>query len=489
MKKIYNIALTLITLFVLYSCTEKVLVLPEKEVENDIEILRTRPSLRPDSVKVYPAFYNSIEIVYPEEQPNRAVKSIITYTKDDGTPTEIEVTDFDQIVKIENLSIKEYTFKIVYLTEDGKMSNPVLRKATPYRETYAYVLENLNVVGDGGLITVDWKKPFDQEIKIKVEYENGGIPQTKEKISTENIDYMVLEGLSYGTDYTVKVTIIDEIGGHSSETLSYTVNTKVPIHYSVLSDIKWKLSPINKIGFVRLINNNLVMDVDIDVTYPTTDGEVKTINTNGLLNAEKVLFLRGMAETGNMVIKVKSATGEVSQSIKIEEQPEALTVIDFGQEYKSTWIATESSFRIAGTGVKYVGQKVLDGKPIPTTSVDNDDIWTNEWSKAPTNAPPHWIAIDFINPIVITEFKYYYGKDNARPKEVALQSSTNGQTYSTNEEFVDESVFKTYGSYTYTLNDPMYTRYFRMYIPSIYGTTTIRLSEFFFKGVVQPTTW
>lgn len=469
------------------SCSERELLMPEGQVEENSGSLKTRPSLRPDDVQVYPAFYNSVEIVFPREQPERAVKSIITYQKDDGTEARIEVADFDQVISVDNLSLKEHAFKIVYVSVDGKLSNPVVRKAIPYGPAYDYVRDRMQVQASGGQITVKWEKPFAQEMTIKVVYETNGQSYSTEKKTTAAEDQILLDDLAFNTDYIVKVTVLDEQRNASSQELVFNVNSGIPLAHEILAKTAWKISAANGFGFFRVVNASTSVAGDIQIRYLSQDGTYKSRTADGLLNDEKVFFIEDLDGQGDISIQVKTATGEAVKRLETEEQPETLTIIDFGKSYKDTWIATESSFRIAGSGVRYVGQKVLDSKPIPTTSVDNDDIWTNEWSKAPTNAPPHWIAIDFRKPIVITEFKYYYGKDNARPKEVSLQRSSNGSDYQTEESFIDENAFKTYGSYTYNLKKPMHTRYFRMYIPSIYGSTTIRLSEFFFKGVEVPT--
>ncbi len=270
MKKIYNILFGLFSLFVLHSCTEKELILPETTTD-DLEVLPTRPPLRPDGVQVYPAFYHTVEIVYPAVQPDRAIKSIITYTGDDNTTKTIEVTDFDQIVKIEGLSLKEYEFKIIYLTADDITSRAVLLKATPYPALTDYVYNTLAGYGEFGVAYIHWENVTDQEVEVVVSYEEGGESKSVSKSSSKLRDTIAVPKMP-NIDLVFNVQVEDLVREHNSDVKQLTINPGLSVENYALSTLA--ITP----GFGRAFltwENPEEADLKLNLSY-TVAGETKT---------------------------------------------------------------------------------------------------------------------------------------------------------------------------------------------------------------------
>lgn len=224
MKAIFQF-LVISTLFIFFSCQEKELILPESQNSGD-GVLDTRPSLRPDSVKAYSAFYHSVEIVYPIVQPDRAVKSMISYIDDNDVKVEILVTDFNQVVKINNLSLREYDFTIVYLNDEGIVSSPVVRRVTPYAELPSYVFNSLDGYGDFGVAYFHWDNITGKDIEVKVTYLANGSTKVVTKLSNLLKDTLRIEGLQ-NVDYDFEVIVNDPDIGASSAIKSFTINPGV----------------------------------------------------------------------------------------------------------------------------------------------------------------------------------------------------------------------------------------------------------------------
>lgn len=219
------------------SCSEKELVMPESQSEEVLETLKTRPSLRPDSVQVYPAFYNAVEIVYPGEQPDRAVKSNITYTKDDGSEVNIEVTDFDEIVVVEGLSLKEYVFKIVYLTAEGKPSSPVFQYITPYAALTDYPFQTISGYGEFGIAYIHWENVTDREVEITVNYVEGGQSKSVSKLSSKLRDTIAIPNLP-NVDHVFTIQVKDLVRNHASGVAQVTINPGFSVENYALSTLQ-----------------------------------------------------------------------------------------------------------------------------------------------------------------------------------------------------------------------------------------------------------
>ena len=169
--------------------------MPE-QLTDDNELLNTRPSLRPDSVNVYAAFYNSVEVVYPVVQPDRAVRSTISYVNKNNEKVIVEVTDFNKVILIEDLEQKEYVFDIIYYTAEGKASNVVKRRVTPYLPLTDYIANSMTVDGSFGNVYAKWKNITTKELEVEVKYVDGSTPKSIKKLTSTTLDSIIIEGLA-----------------------------------------------------------------------------------------------------------------------------------------------------------------------------------------------------------------------------------------------------------------------------------------------------
>ncbi|NGM62517.1 discoidin domain-containing protein [Sphingobacterium sp. SGG-5] len=395
-KRICNILLVLFTFSTWYACTEKVLILPE-ETSDNLEILPTRPPLRPSEVEVYSAFYHSIEIQYPEVQPDRAVKSIITYMGDDNQVKTIEVTDFDQVVTIENLSLREYEFKITYVTADGVTSRTVVKKATPYAALTDYPFATLEGYGEFGVVYVHWENVTDREVEVVVKYEEGGQTKSASKLSAKLRDTLAIRNLP-NADVAFDVQVKDPVREYASEVKQLTINAGLSVEDYALSTLEAAT------GFGRAFLtwvNPQQADLRLDLSY-VVSGQTKTATYES--TAEDGAYTLVNLPEGAMNIVAKFTNTEADE--ESDNKTVAVTVDKGVKETVSEGVTVSSyGFNLGALRVKNPASIPVDVKVTykDKTGSDQEETFTVPANTIKYSVPLHRVMAGSSIDVEITD--------------------------------------------------------------------------------------
>jgi hypothetical protein len=296
-------------------------------------------------------------------------------------------------------------------------------------------------------------------------YNRAGVKEVTEVKDFESL--YIIENLPVSTPLPIEVWAKGK-NGIESKKFSYVVSA-LPFPSKVI------INTINVEGGERKINitmlnlsrstATLYYKIDNAAAFTEVDLPIST--------AGETLVLKNISEGKHIVTYyVKDAKGGESEirTVEIEVQPPA--IVEFSTaESKSLWSVTVSSNQ-AGDGGG--GPALIDGDP--------ETFWHTPWSG---DLPPwpHQATIDFGEDIVITKFIFlnrHNNGDNA-PKDIDLQVSTDGQTFTTHQSFVNTNT--TAGAkVTFDITTPVNTRYIRISNRTGYNASWVNYGEISFVG-------
>lgn len=202
--------LLLAMVFLLGSCKEETLILPE-QIQEDMDSLGLRRPIKPDYLTFTLDYDEKVSIGFERVDTLKNRKIILTYPGETSSDS-IVVSDFSSPIEITTIPVGVRT-EITARAEgkNGVLSNPYSYEVQPKPFPSGAVFHTLNLVAGQGEVTVLWENPTQIPVNVKVELDGQTYQSGMNKRTSWSMRMEKPSGL-----YELSVYVVDSLSQQSA---------------------------------------------------------------------------------------------------------------------------------------------------------------------------------------------------------------------------------------------------------------------------------